>query len=63
MDTIGGGGGMPGYMMDNNQSWSYNGSGVATVGGAVHGPGRQRSVNRRAALPTVCLIPTAAKKQ
>lgn len=54
MDTIGGAGGMPGYMMDNNQSWSYNGSGVATVGGAVHGPGRQRSVNRRAALPTVC---------
>ncbi|PNP55925.1 hypothetical protein THARTR1_03862 [Trichoderma harzianum] len=52
MDTIGGAGGMPGYMMDNNQSWSYNGSGVATVGGAVHGPGRQRSVNRRAALPT-----------
>ncbi|PTB63699.1 hypothetical protein BBK36DRAFT_1171172 [Trichoderma citrinoviride] len=51
MDTVGAGS-MPTYMMDNNQSWSYNASGVATVGGAVHGPGRQRSVNRRAALPT-----------
>ncbi|KAK1239356.1 hypothetical protein MKX07_008844 [Trichoderma sp. CBMAI-0711] len=52
MDTVGAPSSMPTYMMDNNQSWSYNGSGVATVGGAVHGPGRQRSVNRRAALPT-----------
>lgn len=47
-------GGMPGFMMDNNQSWNYNtASGVATVNGAVHGPNRQRSVNRRAALPQV----------
>ncbi|EGR44578.1 uncharacterized protein TRIREDRAFT_5868 [Trichoderma reesei QM6a] len=52
MDSVGAPSSMPTYMMDNNQSWSYNGSGVATVGGAVHGPGRQRSVNRRAALPT-----------
>ncbi|KAL6877739.1 hypothetical protein HDV57DRAFT_518601 [Trichoderma longibrachiatum] len=52
MDNVGAPSSMPTYMMDNNQSWSYNGSGVATVGGAVHGPGRQRSVNRRAALPT-----------
>ncbi|KAH6608247.1 hypothetical protein Trco_004560 [Trichoderma cornu-damae] len=52
MDTMNGGGAMPAYMMDNSQSWSYNASSVATVGGAVHGPGRQRGVNRRAALPT-----------
>ncbi|KAH0496156.1 hypothetical protein TgHK011_003535 [Trichoderma gracile] len=52
MDTVGAPSSMPTYMMDNNQSWGYNASGVATVGGAVHGPGRQRSVNRRAALPT-----------
>lgn len=63
MDNIGGAGGMPGYMMDNNQSWNYNGSGVATVGGAVHGSGRQRSVNRRAALPSVCLFPTATQSK
>lgn len=44
-------GGMQGYMLDNGQAWSYNTSGVATVNGAVNGPGRQRSVNRRAALP------------
>ncbi|KAK7420602.1 Peptidyl-prolyl cis-trans isomerase pin4 [Neonectria magnoliae] len=44
-------GGMPGYMLDNGQAWNYNTSGVATVNGAVNGPGRQRSVNRRAALP------------
>lgn len=47
-------GGMQGYMLDNGQAWSYNTSGVATVNGAVNGPGRQRSVNRRAALPQVC---------
>ncbi|KAM0451590.1 hypothetical protein ACHAPV_009931 [Trichoderma viride] len=52
MDTIGGGGAMPGYMMDNGQTWNYNSGGVATVGGNVHGSQRQRSVNRRAALPT-----------
>ncbi|KAL7895570.1 hypothetical protein HDV64DRAFT_96091 [Trichoderma sp. TUCIM 5745] len=52
MDTIGGGGAMPGYMMDNGQTWNYNNTGVATVGGNVHGSQRQRSVNRRAALPT-----------
>ncbi|KAM5343185.1 hypothetical protein ACJ41O_014151 [Fusarium nematophilum] len=44
-------GGMQGYMLDNGQAWNYNTSGVATVNGAVNGPGRQRSVNRRAALP------------
>lgn len=44
-------GGMPGYMLDNGQAWNYNTSGVATVNGAVNGPGRQRNVNRRAALP------------
>lgn len=56
MDNIGGGGAMPGYMMDNGQTWNYNNTGVATVGGNVHGSQRQRSVNRRAALPTVCLL-------
>ncbi|KAH9234267.1 r3h domain-containing protein [Colletotrichum chrysophilum] len=46
--------GMPGgYMLDNNQAaWSYNAGGVATVNGAINGANRQRSVNRRAALPT-----------
>lgn len=49
-----GAGGMPGgYMLDNNQSWNYNAAGVATVNGAMNGPGRQRNVNRRAALPQV----------
>jgi hypothetical protein len=46
-------GGMPSYMLDNGQSWNYNASGAATVNGAVNGPNRQRSVNRRAALPQV----------
>lgn len=49
MDSMAGG--MQGYMLDNGQAWNYNTSGVATVNGAVNGPGRQRSVNRRAALP------------
>ncbi|KAF9874462.1 r3h domain-containing protein [Colletotrichum karsti] len=45
--------GMPGgYMLDNNQAWNYNAGGVATVNGAINGANRQRSVNRRAALPT-----------
>ncbi|KAH6896602.1 hypothetical protein B0T10DRAFT_160624 [Thelonectria olida] len=44
-------GGMPGYMLDNGQAWNYNTSGVATVNGAVNGPGQRRGVNRRAALP------------
>ncbi|KAJ6439357.1 R3H domain-containingprotein [Purpureocillium lavendulum] len=45
-------GGVPGgYMLDNGQTWNYGASGVATVNGAVHGSNRQRSVNRRAALP------------
>ncbi|CAG1964195.1 hypothetical protein SNK03_001871 [Fusarium graminearum] len=44
-------GGMQGYMLDNGQAWNYNTNGVATVNGAVNGPGRQRNVNRRAALP------------
>ncbi|EWY80511.1 hypothetical protein FOYG_16480 [Fusarium oxysporum NRRL 32931] len=43
--------GMQGYMLDNGQAWNYNTTGVATVNGAVNGPGRQRNVNRRAALP------------
>ncbi|KJZ74424.1 hypothetical protein HIM_06234 [Hirsutella minnesotensis 3608] len=40
-----------GYMLDSSQTWNYSTAGVATVNGAVHGPNRQRSVNRRAALP------------
>ena len=44
--------GPTGYMVDN-QPWSYGGSNVATVNGAMNGASRQRSVNRRAALPTV----------
>ncbi|GAO17590.1 hypothetical protein UVI_02050740 [Ustilaginoidea virens] len=52
MDTMTGPVGMSGgYMLDNGQSWNYNSIGVATVNGAINGPGRQRSVNRRAALP------------
>jgi len=44
--------GMPNYLMENTQQpWNYSSSGVATVNGAVNGPSRQRSVNRRAALP------------
>lgn len=46
--------GMQGYMLDNGQAWNYNTNGVATVNGALNGPGRQRNVNRRAALPQVC---------
>ncbi len=55
METIGSTGGMPSYLLDNNQQpWnSYASNGVATVNGAVNGPNRQRSVNRRAALPQV----------
>lgn len=57
MDSMGGPGGMPsGYMLDNGQAWNYNSASVATVNGAVNGPGRQRSVNRRAALPQVCIM-------
>ncbi|GJN73937.1 hypothetical protein PLIIFM63780_008008 [Purpureocillium lilacinum] len=52
MDGMPAPGGMPGgYMLDNGQTWNYGASGVATVNGAVHGSNRQRSVNRRAALP------------
>lgn len=40
-------------MLDNSQAWNYNAGGVATVNGAMNGANRQRSVNRRAALPTV----------
>jgi hypothetical protein len=47
-------GNMQGYMLDNGQAWNYNTNGIATVNGAVNGPGRQRNVNRRAALPQVC---------
>jgi hypothetical protein len=53
------GGGMPNYMMDANQPWGYGSSGAATVNGAVNGPGRNRSVNRRAALPQVCQSATS----
>lgn len=42
-----------GYMLDNNQTWGYNG-GVATMNGPMNGNGRMavRAVNRRAALPS-----------
>lgn len=49
--------GTPSYMLDNNQMWNYGSSGVATVNGAVNGPNRQRSMNRRAALPQVRYFP------
>lgn len=52
-DNMPPGGGLPGYMLDNSQNWNYNAGGVQTVNGAVNGPNRQRSVNRRAALPQV----------
>ncbi|PHH78606.1 hypothetical protein CDD82_2948 [Ophiocordyceps australis] len=52
MDTMTATGGVPaGYMLDSGHTWSYPAPSVATVNGAVHGPNRQRSVNRRAALP------------
>lgn len=43
-----------GYMLENSQTWGYNG-GVATMNGPMNGNGRLavRGVNRRAALPTV----------
>ncbi|KAM3527092.1 hypothetical protein NHJ13051_003133 [Beauveria bassiana] len=50
MDTISAGV-VPSYMLDGNQGWSYSASGAATVNGAVNGPNRSRSSNRRAALP------------
>lgn len=53
MDTISGASGMASYMLEGNQGWSYSASGAATVNGAVNGPNRSRSVNRRAALPQV----------
>ncbi|KAI1337364.1 hypothetical protein F5Y15DRAFT_159979 [Xylariaceae sp. FL0016] len=42
-----------GYMLENSQTWGYNG-GVATMNGPMNGNGRMgsRNVNRRAALPT-----------
>lgn len=42
-----------GYMLDNNQTWSYNG-GIATMNGPMNGNSRlgARGVNRRAALPS-----------
>lgn len=45
------------YMLDNNQTWGYNG-GVATMSGPINGSGRlgARAVNRRAALPTVSVL-------
>jgi hypothetical protein len=48
-----------GYMLENNQTWGYNG-GVATMNGPMNGNGRlgSRAVNRRAALPTVSTPPS-----
>lgn len=48
-----------GYMLENSQTWGYNG--VATMNGPMNGNGRLavRGVNRRAALPSVsapCLL-------
>ncbi|KAI8634510.1 hypothetical protein F5Y19DRAFT_470696 [Xylariaceae sp. FL1651] len=42
-----------GYMLENNQTWGYNG-GIATMNGPMNGNGRlgARAVNRRAALPS-----------
>ncbi|RYP33196.1 hypothetical protein DL767_004860 [Monosporascus sp. MG133] len=42
----------PSYMLDNSQTWGYNG-GIATMNGPLNGSGRlgSRAVNRRAALP------------
>ncbi|KAI1826807.1 hypothetical protein F4861DRAFT_16159 [Xylaria intraflava] len=42
-----------GYMLDNNQTWTYNGA-VSTMNGPMNGNGRLgvRPVNRRAALPS-----------
>ncbi|KOS23256.1 RNA-binding post-transcriptional regulator cip2 [Escovopsis weberi] len=34
MDTMSSAGGMPGYLLENNQPWTYNATGVATVNGA-----------------------------
>jgi RNA recognition motif. (a.k.a. RRM, RBD, or RNP domain) len=55
LDQMSSGNGMApgGYMLDGSQPWNYNASSVATVNGAMNGGGRQRSVNRRAALPSV----------
>ncbi|KAI0130349.1 R3H domain-containing protein [Xylariales sp. AK1849] len=41
-----------GYMLENNQTWGYNG--VATINGPMNGNSRlgSRPINRRAALPT-----------
>lgn len=52
MDTISGAG-VPSYMLEGNHGWNYGASGAATVNGAVNGPNRSRSVNRRGALPQV----------
>ncbi|KAI1124151.1 hypothetical protein F5Y10DRAFT_37884 [Nemania abortiva] len=42
-----------GYMLDNNQTWNFNG-GIATMNGPMNGNSRlgARGVNRRAALPS-----------
>ena len=43
--------GLPGgYMLDNNQNWAY---GANTINGPLNGASRQRSTNRRGALPSV----------
>lgn len=54
LDSMAAAGMHGGYMLDNGQAWNYSTAGVATVNGAMHGSNRQRSVNRRAALPQVC---------
>ncbi|KAH9885889.1 hypothetical protein F4778DRAFT_489063 [Xylariomycetidae sp. FL2044] len=53
MDRLGPGALQSGYMLENSQTWGYNG-GVATMNGPINGSGRlaSRGVNRRAALPT-----------
>ncbi|KAI1088706.1 hypothetical protein F5B19DRAFT_496104 [Rostrohypoxylon terebratum] len=52
-DRIAPSGMQSGYMLENSQTWGYNG-GVATMNGPMNGNGRLavRAVNRRAALPT-----------
>ncbi|KAI0804884.1 hypothetical protein GGR55DRAFT_304573 [Xylaria sp. FL0064] len=46
------------YMLDNNQTWGYNG--IATMNGPMNGNSRlgPRAVNRRAALPATWTDPT-----
>jgi hypothetical protein len=52
-DRLAPGGMQSQYMLENSQTWGYNG--VATMNGPMNGIGRSgsRAVNRRAALPSV----------